>query len=329
MEWLLIGRITIPEDGASSGGSGINLTLSCTESVPSSIVDELSKKPDWHTALKLGLFYFGFNVNDNTFDMKNEGQTPEEIKQGERDRENLRKALIFLINKDDIAVNVAKQGSTAANGYVSDGIMENCVPEWNPNGINPNTGEPTGAYVAERDEEDNLVVKNWHERNKDMSEYWDTTKYGEYEYKKHYMDNRCPGGFYETVYEDETDEKTVMEHNTAKAIEFAKKAGVNYDEKTGKFTNFPRLSFSTNNGTGLEDIAERMQAYLDLWGIDVSINTQEWNSFLAARRIGDFAIAREGWIADFSDPRTYLDLCVSSNGNNDSQLGRDNWHRSH
>lgn len=303
--------------------------LQFTDRFPSSIVDELSKKPDWHTALKLGLFYYGFNVNDNTFDMKNEGTSLEEKMQGERDRENLRKALIFLINKDDIAVNVAKQGSTAANGYVSDGIMENCVP------VRADTSDtvisPLGkdwAYVAERDEKDNLVAKNWHERNKDMSEYWDTTKYKEYEYKEHYMENRCPGGFYETEYEDGIGEETVMKHNTDKAIEFAKKAGVNYDEKTGKFTNFPRLSFSTNNGTGLEDIAERMQAYLDLWGIDVSISTQEWNSFLAARRIGDFAIAREGWIADFSDPRTYLDLCVSNNGNNDSQLGRDSWHRS-
>ena len=297
--------------------------LQFTDRFPSSIIDKLMKMPDWHTALKLGLFYYGFNINDNTFDRKNEGRTDAEKIQGERDRENLRKALIYLINKDDIAVNVAKQGSTAANGYVSDGIMENCVPEWNPSGINPNTGAATGAYVAER-KDGEVVAKNWHERNKDMSEFLNE----EGTYKEHYMDKRCAGGFYKTVYEDGTDEETVMKHNTAKAIELAKKAGVKYNEKTGKFVNFPRLSFSTNNGTGLEDIAERMQAYLGLWGIDVSINTQEWNSFLAARRIGDFAVAREGWIADYSDPRTYLDLCVSNNGNNDSQLGRDNWHRS-
>ncbi|MCQ2786857.1 MAG: ABC transporter substrate-binding protein [Bacilli bacterium] len=256
-----------------------------TDRFPSSIVDELSKKPDWHTALKLGLFYYGFNVNDNTFDMKNEGQSEEEIRQGERNRENLRKALIFLINKDDIAVNVAKQGSTAANGYVSDGIMENCVPIKQTINENPSIASPLGldwVYVAETDEDGNVVAKNWHERNKDMYSYLSSENY---EYNEHIMSNRCAGGFYETVYEDETDEETVMRNNTDKAIQFAKEAGVNYDEKTGKFTNFPRLSFSTNNGTGLEDIAERMQAYLDLWGIDVSISTQEWNSFLAARRL--------------------------------------------
>lgn len=299
-----------------------------TDRFPSSIVDQLMTKPDWHTALKLGLFYYGFNVNDNTFDMRNEGKTEEEIKQGERDRENLRKALILLTNKDDIAVNVAKQGSTAANGYVSDGVMENCVPKKVTKTEDPNIAPPIPgadwAYVAAIDEDGEYVTANWHDRNKDMSEFLDDKG----TYRDHYMDNRCAGGFFETVYEDETDEETVMRHNTDKAIELAKKAGVNYDEKTGKFTNFPRLSLSTNNGTGLEDIAERMQAYYDLWGIDASISTQEWNSFLAARRIGDFAIAREGWIADFSDPRTYLDLCVSNNGNNDSQLGRDTWHRS-
>ena len=120
-----------------------------------------------------------------------------------------------------------------------------------------------------------------------------------------------------------------MRENTKKAIDLATSAGVHYDEATGKFTNFPRITISTNNGSGLEDIAERIQAYYGLWGIDVSISTMEWQSFTAARRIGDFALAREGWVADYNDPRTYLDLCVSTSGNNDTQLGKDNHHVSH
>ncbi|MCQ2795515.1 MAG: ABC transporter substrate-binding protein [Bacilli bacterium] len=301
-------------------------TLQMTNQFPSSVLSELEKMPDWCVAQQLGLFFYGFNVNDNTFDIKPESDRIS----GERNREKLRQAASLLVNTYDIAVNVARKGSTPANGYVSDGITETCVPVWSETAVGPD--DTLGAYIAKTEEiegKDEYVPANWHERNKNMYEYLgyeeDPTKA---EYKNHIMDKREPGGFIPIANKKE-EEEAVMKANAAEAIRLAKEAGVNYDEATGKFTNFPRINIATNNGSALEDIAERIQAYYSLWGIDASISTMEWQSFTAARRIGDFACAREGWVADYNDPRTYLDLCVSTSGNNDTQLGKDNWHASH
>lgn len=288
-------------------------TLQLANQFPSSVLPELEKKPDWCVAQQVGLFFYSFNVNDNTFDLR--PNTTEE------DRENLRKAARLLINRDDIAYNVSRKGSTPANGFVSDGVVESCIPV--------ETTPGSGVYVAKK-EGDEYVTANWHSRNKNMYEYLINPDH-EYEYNEHIMSHRNDqdGGFYPTTFDEGMTEEEVMKQTTDTAIELAKKAGVHYNKSTGKFTNFPRISIITNNGSGLEDIAERLQAYYSLWGIDVTINTMEWQSFTATRRNGDYAFARQGWVADYSDARTYLDLCVSDSGNNDTQLGKKSWHSSH
>ena len=79
--------------------------------------------------------------------------------------------------------------------------MENCIPIKVTKAQDPTIVSPLGeewVYRAETDDKGNVVAKNWHERNKDMSEFLDEKG----TYKEHYMDKRGPGGFYETVYED-------------------------------------------------------------------------------------------------------------------------------
>ena len=297
-------------------------TLQLANQFPSSVLSELEKKPDWCVAQQIGLFFYSFNVNDNTFDIR--PNTSEDT------REKLRKAAMLLMNRDDIAYNVSRKGSTPANGFVSDGVVESCIPELgSDNKYHAAIDADTGEYVT----------ANWHERNKDTYQYLiDPTsrEEGKENYTDYIMGNRNKqdGGFYPTTFDkidDDTHltEQEVMEMNTNEAIALAESAGIHYDRSTGKFTNFPRINIITNNGSGLEDIAERIQAYYGLWGIDVTINTMEWQAFTATRRNGDYAFARQGWVADYSDARTYLDLCVSDSGNNDTQLGKKSWHSSH
>ena len=38
------------------------------------------------------------------------------------------------------------------------------------------------------------------------------------------------------------------------------------------------------------------------------------------RRNGDFDVARNGWVGDYSDPSNMLDLFYSTNGNNDGKF---------
>lgn len=78
---------------------------------------------------------------------------------------------------------------------------------------------------------------------------------------------------------------------------------------------FPLLTIKYNNGTGHQNIAVAVQA---MWkqnlGIDVQLANEEWAVFQTSRINGDYEIARHGWIADYADPMTMLDMWVSGTG---------------
>lgn len=86
---------------------------------------------------------------------------------------------------------------------------------------------------------------------------------------------------------------------------------------------FPSLTYITNSGTGHEAIATYLQATLAGYGINMGIEIQEWNTFLNTRKTGDYSIARNGWLGDYNDPISFLDMWITTSGNNDSRLGKD------
>ena len=43
-------------------------------------------------------------------------------------------------------------------------------------------------------------------------------------------------------------------------------------------------------------------------GIEVELVNQDWKVYLNREMIGDFQISRAGWIGDYEDPNTFLDL---------------------
>ncbi|MEG0854394.1 MAG: peptide ABC transporter substrate-binding protein, partial [Angelakisella sp.] len=47
--------------------------------------------------------------------------------------------------------------------------------------------------------------------------------------------------------------------------------------------------------------------------------SQEWNTFLDSRKKGDYFIARNGWLGDYNDPISFLDMWITGGGNNDAQ----------
>ena len=57
----------------------------------------------------------------------------------------------------------------------------------------------------------------------------------------------------------------------------------------------------------------------DELGINCTIATQEWNTFLETRKKGDYSVCRDGWLGDYNDPYTFLSLFVTGGGNNDAQ----------
>ncbi|MGM9662708.1 MAG: ABC transporter substrate-binding protein, partial [Oscillospiraceae bacterium] len=95
-----------------------------------------------------------------------------------------------------------------------------------------------------------------------------------------------------------------------------------YDEATGQFTDFPSLSYLYNTSEGHKAVGEYLQGALAAVGINMTLENQEWNTFLNTRKAGDFSIARNGWLADYNDPISFLDMWVSGSGNNDVQYGK-------
>lgn len=112
-----------------------------------------------------------------------------------------------------------------------------------------------------------------------------------------------------------------LESNYNSAVETLKKY-YDYDESSMMFTNVPTLTYIYNTSEGHKAIAEYLQSALAGVGINMQLENQEWNTFLETRKAGDFTIARNGWLADFNDPISFLDMWTTASGNNDCQLGK-------
>jgi len=112
-----------------------------------------------------------------------------------------------------------------------------------------------------------------------------------------------------------------LEANFAAAVDVLKKY-YDYDEASGKFTNFPSMTYLYNTSEGHKAIGEYIQSAFAAVGINLTMENQEWATFLNTRKAGDYTIARNGWLADYNDPICFLDMWVSGSGNNDVQYGR-------
>ena len=109
--------------------------------------------------------------------------------------------------------------------------------------------------------------------------------------------------------------------NWDEAIEILKKY-YDYDEATYTFTNAPTMEYLYNTSEGHKAIGEYLQGVWASVGITVNLVNQEWNTFLNTRKDGGYTIARNGWLADYNDPISFLDMWITESGNNDVQFGK-------
>lgn len=114
-----------------------------------------------------------------------------------------------------------------------------------------------------------------------------------------------------------------FETNFNEAVEILKKY-YTFDETSMQFTNFPTLTYLYNTNDNHKAIGEYLQSALASVGITMNLENQEWNTFLATRKQGNYSIARNGWLADYNDPICFLDMWVTNSGNNDIQFGKEN-----
>ena len=116
-------------------------------------------------------------------------------------------------------------------------------------------------------------------------------------------------------------DEAALESNFNAAMEVLKKY-YTFDEATGKFTDFPTMTYLYNTSEAHKAIGEYLQSALDAIGITMNMENQEWATFLNTRKAGDYSIARNGWVADYNDPICFLDMWTTASGNNDVQFGK-------
>ena len=114
-------------------------------------------------------------------------------------------------------------------------------------------------------------------------------------------------------------DKAAFQANFDEAVTILKKY---YDYDGTKFTNVPTLKYLYNTSEAHKAIGEYIASALGTVGITMTMENQEWATFLNTRKDGDYSVARNGWVADYTDPICFLDMWISGSGNNDVQFGK-------
>ena len=74
-----------------------------------------------------------------------------------------------------------------------------------------------------------------------------------------------------------------------------------------------------NTDEAHKNIAQAIQQmWKQAFGVDFQLENAEFKVVLDRRKSGDYKIARAGWIGDYLDPNTMLDIMMTENGNNDA-----------
>lgn len=82
---------------------------------------------------------------------------------------------------------------------------------------------------------------------------------------------------------------------------------------------FPKMELVYNTNQDHQKIAVAIQ---QMWkkalNINVTLQNQEWKVFISNQQLLNYQIARRGWIGDYLDPYTFLELFISNGGNNNT-----------
>ena len=80
---------------------------------------------------------------------------------------------------------------------------------------------------------------------------------------------------------------------------------------------FPKLKLLYNTSEAHQRIAEAIQ---QMWQnnlkIQIELINEEWKVYLSTQQKMEYQVSRAGWIGDYNDPNTFLDMWLTGGGNN-------------
>ena len=92
------------------------------------------------------------------------------------------------------------------------------------------------------------------------------------------------------------------------------------------FDTSTTIYYRYNTSETHQAIAEAVQEDVNsVLGLNMELTNQDWNVYTNGLAEGDFGVARLGWIADYNDPITYLELFVNGNSYNYSNWVSDEY----
>lgn len=107
------------------------------------------------------------------------------------------------------------------------------------------------------------------------------------------------------------DAPQVVRHDPEEARRLLAEAGFPGGE------GFPRMKILIVSRETASTVAQAVQA---MWrhelGVETEIENKEWTAYLDAMQKVDYDFAASGWIGDFLDPLTFLEMWTEGNGNN-------------
>ncbi len=103
---------------------------------------------------------------------------------------------------------------------------------------------------------------------------------------------------------------TTLREDVAEAKRLLAEAG--FPEGRG----LPPLEIMINSSGNHRVIAEAVQQMWRRLGLQVEVNNMEQSSLFAKRRTLDYSVLRSEWVADFADPKSFLDVFRGGSSNN-------------